>query len=1258
MSDTNFIFSIVIAVYNTEKYLAEAIDSIINQSFDFKNTQIVLVDDGSTDQSPDICKYYRNKYPNNIVYLYQENSGKSIARNYGIKFAKGKYLNFLDSEDKLELNALQDVYGLFEKYDDLIDVVVIPRYNFDADNDSLFLNYKYSPTRIVDIYEEFDFPQNVINSAFIRRNALTDRFNPQVIISEDSLLINKTILKKCKYGVVSTARYMYRKHIEQTSTLYTKKAKREYYIDRMEYYFKELINYSISKYNHVLKYIQSVLMHDIQWFFLDNTHYVLNQKDLILFYQLLKEVLQFIDDDIILSQKFLTPILEYHILNIKYDNNAPFEIIYNSNELLLGYNNKFFDNLTNHKLIITDTFIKYDLLYIKGFFDTYVNGINLKAQSNNTIIKLIPIEGEEIQVINHKASNRLHFITVLELHEGNNEISFNMSLNSHEYPVSLQDKSFNEDISIIKNKLIYNFKNTFPKSKDEISKSNFIKSKINEEFEEVISDNKTLDVLSFEQEIFNMNKDTKVSIIIPVFNPGNLLYRCLDSVINQSLNEIEIICVDDGSSDDSPKILDEYALKDSRFKVFHQENQGAGTARNYGINQSEGEFILFLDSDDWIEPDMCKKLYIQSKRLNSDLVIFDALWHTTGNKINTFSYFSKNEFKEDFKYFVFDYHFLKHKLMIGSLGVIWSKFYKTSFIKENGIKFPKHKIYNDVEFHFKTILLANNISYLPEPFYHYIKLGQPSLQTSFRKGKDELVWIDVLYGIQDILIKTNSMEYLRLEFINYCIYYSFDKLKNIDLKYWDIFLEQLKSFFRLLNPSTDELNELKHSNLNWYNAMTVKYLPIYYDLMEDNYQMLKLHLLEFMINDAKNNLENTSSENKDKIYNDIRDMFLNLNETEPINDLYFELESNLDKQKQIQLPNDKKYDELLVLLKNDQKILMLSEEIGKHKQELEDKNKEIDSLKNRKNELIKEINTLKIKVNEITLKNLETEKIIEEKDKTISIMVNENTNLKNQLKHTEDDLKHTTDVIEQQRIDLSNLKRTKNDLITKIDNCRIKETEYSARINELKNELTKKENYYNQVLSNKNNEVTLLKGTIAHKESAFNVKEMEYRKQLDNKNFNIQQKENELENKKNELDSLEHRYTKQLSKIDNEEYCIGCFKEELSDNHLEIEYLKCNNLIKKILIPFIYLYLILNSKPKELSLNLNLYRTLKDSKCFNAGFYLNNNKDLIESKWYKYFSLELHYVCKGFYEKREFNKKYFNRNSKKELLEYLQNCEK
>ena len=170
--------------------------------------------------------------------------------------------------------------------------------------------------------------------------------------------------------------------------------------------------------------------------------------------------------------------------------------------------------------------------------------------------------------------------------------------------------------------------------------------------------------------------------------------------------------------------------------------------------------------------------------------------------------------------------------------------------------------------------------------------------------------------------------------------------------------------------------------------------------------------------------------------------------------------------------------------------------------------------------------------------------------------------------------------------------------------------------------------------------------------------------EINKKNNDIQQKEKkikkqqqEINKTKNQLNILKHNFTKQFSKIEKEEYLTSCFKNEISNNHVEIRYLKNNSIIRKLLSPIGYFYIIFKSNPKEISLNLKLFRIMKDSKCFDIGFYLNNNPDLIKSKWCKYFSPELHYVCKGFSENRTFNKKYFNRNSKKDLLEYLLTCD-
>ena len=883
MSYNKFTFSIIIAIYNTEKYLSEAIESIINQSFDFNNVQIVLVDDGSTDGCKDICLSYKNKYPNNIIYVSQENAGQSVARNNGLKFASGKYINFLDSDDILDLNTLYDVNDFFNKNDDQIDVVVIQRHNFGVVNGPTYLNNKYNLTRVVDIDEEFDFPQVSISASFIRRIALSEEFNPELTISEDSLLLNKTILKKCKYGVVSTARYMYRKRAEQNSTIDTKKYKKNYFNQRIEQYFKELISYSMFNHGKVLRYIQSILMYDLQWYFKDNTHHVLNQSELVEFHNSVWEILQLIDDDIILSQRFLDERLKYHILNFKYDN-PNFELISNSDNLLLSYGGKFFDNVTNQKIVLTKVYCKSNLLYIKGFFDTYLDNIHLNLFLNNSPCELFKIKGEEVYSLNRKISNRFHFMTILDLNEKMNNISFKISINSKEYSLPIHNMSFNEDVYLDNSNLSFNFNNTSDES--DIS----LKNQINQYLQEYSSSDEIIDVLYFEKEVFGIRINPKVTIIIPVFNPGSLLYKCLESVANQSLRDIEIICVNDGSTDNSAEVLDRYSEFDSRFKIFHQKNQGAGIARNKGIQESTGDYIIFLDSDDWVEVDMCEKLYNHAEKLNSDVVIFDALWHTLDGRISKFSYF--NEFNEDYNTFSFDYHFIKNKVMVGSLGVIWSKFYKSSFIKNNDLKFPRHKIYNDVEFYFKTTLLSKNMSYFPKTFYHYIRLGQPSLQTSFRKGEDELIWFEVLDGLYKFFIEYKLMDEFRLDFINYCMYYTMGKLNNIEDRFQLIFLDKFKKFFNMLNPTIEEFDELKSKQLTYYSPITVEYMPLYDSIMSDDIQTYKLYLLELKLKDAKDKLENKLDEFNDDFYESLRESFINFKLD---SDVITKLSSDLEK---------------------------------------------------------------------------------------------------------------------------------------------------------------------------------------------------------------------------------------------------------------------------------------------------------------------------------------------------------------------------
>ena len=201
----------------------------------------------------------------------------------------------------------------------------------------------------------------------------------------------------------------------------------------------------------------------------------------------------------------------------------------------------------------------------------------------------------------------------------------------------------------------------------------------------------------------------------------------------------------------------------------------------------------------------------------------------------------------------------------------------------------------------------------------------------------------------------------------------------------------------------------------------------------------------------------------------------------------------------------------------------------------------------------------------------------------------------------------------------------------------------------LKNESNQKEKIYSDNQSSLNNEISSYKSQISSlKEDIIKKEQLE-----DDLYIKLQDVNNEIKNKNVKIRSIKQQYIYQSSALNNKEYCISCFKEELENNHHEINYLKENPFTKKILSPFSFLYLIFKSKPDELSINFKLYRLLKSSEYFDIGYYLSNNEDIRKSKWCKYFSPELHYVCHGFDEKRKFNKKYFVTSSKGNLLKYL-----
>lgn len=230
----------------------------------------------------------------------------------------------------------------------------------------------------------------------------------------------------------------------------------------------------------------------------------------------------------------------------------------------------------------------------------------------------------------------------------------------------------------------------------------------------------------------------KISIIVPIYNVEKYLDRCMTSLLNQTLKDIEIIMVDDASPDNCPKMCDEYAKKDNRIKVIHKKNAGLGFARNSGLEIATGEYIAFVDSDDYVDVGMYETLYQRAQDENFDIVFSGVIREWYGGKIS--------------KEFISDKVF-KGKQIITLLGdmiasspeikeecsinaSVWTSIYKRDVLIKAGIKFKSERdiISEDIVFHVELLPYCDSICYYPDAFYHYC-YNEASLTHNFNEHK-------------------------------------------------------------------------------------------------------------------------------------------------------------------------------------------------------------------------------------------------------------------------------------------------------------------------------------------------------------------------------------------------------------------------------------------------------------------------------------------------------------------------------------------
>lgn len=326
-------------------------------------------------------------------------------------------------------------------------------------------------------------------------------------------------------------------------------------------------------------------------------------------------------------------------------------------------------------------------------------------------------------------------------------------------------------------------------------------------------------------------KKNLISIIIPVYNVESYLERCINSILNQTYKEFEAIFINDGSTDNSLSILKKYQEKDKRIIIIDKANTGTGDTRNTGLDRAKGEFISFLDSDDWYDKEYLEELYKNLKENDSDIamcnlkVVYDN--KEKNHNTNVYSFKKINLDRESEKI-----------LGILAMPVLWNKLYKREVILKYGIKFPNCSFSEDVEFLYKLFLHVKIVSKVEKNLYNYYQ----RLDSATKKIK-----LDTIKQVAEVLINIeNYIDKNFLEKKKYFDLYKIQFLYSVNL----IFLSRISEDFELKRKLNYQNKELL-KNVRRLKIIKNKKILLYYLAIKLNKVLFFSKIVNFLKRGSK-----------------------------------------------------------------------------------------------------------------------------------------------------------------------------------------------------------------------------------------------------------------------------------------------------------------------------------------------------------------------------------------------------------------------